>query len=330
MPEQEDKELRRRAIWSGTVTFGLVSIPVAILPAQRPQRVRLRMLSPEGIPLSRKYYCPAEDRPIEREEIIRGFEIEKGKFVTVTDKELDSLQPSKSREIDLRRFVPTKEIDPKFMDRAYFLVPVGDTIKPYRLLAETMEKCGQAGIATFVMRGKEYMVAILAESGFLMAETLRFADEIRTPESIGIPKEKTITPSRVDAMVAEIRSATAEQLDLRELEDDYTKRLLDLANQKQSEGKDLVRVPNVEPEAVQGPHDTDNVIDLMHILKRSMQQEAEETGESEGSMELEKKSGDSLERQSKSDLYNKAKQLHIPGRSGMNRQELIRAIRNTG
>ncbi len=286
------------------------------------------MLSPEGIPLSRKYYCPVEDRPIEREEIIRGFEIEKGKFVTVTDKELDSLQPSKSREIDLRRFVPAKAINPKFMDRAYFLVPVGDTIKPYRLLAETMEKSGQAGIATFVMRGKEYMVAILAESGFLMAETLRFADEIRTPESIGMPKEKTITPNRVDAMVAEIRAATAEKLDPRELEDEYTRRLLDLANQKRSEGKDLVRVPEVKPEAVQEPHGTDNVIDLMQVLKRSMALETEETDESEGSMEPEKKTGESLERQSKSDLYNKAKQLHIPGRSGMNRQELIRAIQS--
>jgi DNA end-binding protein Ku len=318
LPEQEDKELRRRAIWSGTVSFGLVSIPVAILPGQRSQRVRMHLLSPDGIPLARKYYCPAEDRPIERENIIRGYEIEKGKFITVTDDELDSLQPSKSREIDLRRFVGRDQIDPKFLDRAYFLVPVGDSTKPYRLLAETMEKTGKVGIATFVMRDREYLVAILAEDGVLMAETLRFVEEVRTPEIVGIVKDKAISENRIDAMVEQIKAATADQLDMRELEDDYTKRLLELANQKISKRQDVVSLPEMKNQY----SNTDNVIDLMQVLKRSMEKESTE----------DKKKGEtndtSLENRSKSYLYNKAKDLQIPGRSRMNRQELIKAIYN--
>jgi DNA end-binding protein Ku len=319
LPEQVDKEFQRRAIWSGTVTFGLVSIPVAIFPGQRSQRVRMRMLSPEGRPLSRRYYCPAENRPVEPEEIIRGYEIEKGKFVTVTEDELESLQPSKSREIDLRRFVPVDQIDPKFLERAYFLIPVGESIKPYRLLAETMEKTGKAGIATFVMRDKEYLVAILAENGILMAETLRFADEIRSPEITGIFRDKDIALSKVGAMTKEIRTATTDQLDLHELEDDYADRLIKLANKKRKKKQDLLPLPEAEKQR----GNSDNVIDLMQILKRSMEKESSE----------DKKKGktneNSLESKSRSYLYNKAKDLQIPGRSRMNRQELIKAIYNS-
>jgi DNA end-binding protein Ku len=318
LPEQEDKELRRRAIWSGTVSFGLVSIPVAILPGQRSQRVRMRLLSPDGIPLARKYYCPAENRPIERENIIRGYEIEKGKFIIVTDHELDSLQPSKSREIDLRRFVPADQIDPKFLDRSYFLIPVGDSLKPYRLLAETMEKSGKVGIATFVMRDREYLVAILAKDGVLMAETLRFVEEVRTPESVGIAKNKAINASRINAMVDEIRAVTADQLDMQELEDDYSRRLLELANQKIAKRQDMVSLPEVKNQS----GNPDNVIDLMQVLKRSMEKESIENKKKE------KSNDNSLESKSRSYLYNKAKDLQIPGRSRMNRLELIKAIYN--
>jgi DNA end-binding protein Ku len=319
LPEQEDRELRRRAIWSGTVTFGLVSIPVAIFPGQRPQRVRMRMLSPDGIPLSRKYYCPAENRPIDRDEIVRGYEIEKGKFVTVTDDELDALQPSKSREIDLRRFVPVKQLDPKFLDKAYFLVPVGDTIKAYRLLAQTMEKSEKAGIATFVMRGKEYLVAIFSENGVLVAETLRFADEIRDHEITGGKNDKAVSQATIDAMAEEIRSAAADRIEMGELEDDYTERLVELANKKRLAGKDLVLQPSVVTEN----GDTGNVIDLMQILKRSMEKESEQDPGNEKDIPAD------LEHWNKSELYSRAQQLQIPGRSSMNRQELIEAIRKS-
>src|SRR5207248_7073669 len=106
----------------------------------------------------------------------------------VTDEELERLAPEKSRDIDLRRFVEAEAIPPMYFERSYFLVPAGGSAKAYRLLAATMEETHRAGIATFVMRGKEYLVAILSENGILRAETLRFSDEIRSPEDVGLPE----------------------------------------------------------------------------------------------------------------------------------------------
>lgn len=266
MPDPHD-DIRGRAFWSGTITFGLVSIPVALFPGNRARNVRLRMLAPDGTPLARRYFCPREDRPIRREEIVRGYEVEAGRFITVLDDELDALQPKKSREIDLRRFVPARRIDPKFFDRAYFLVPAGDSHKPYRLLAETMEQTGRAGIATFVMRGKEYLVAILAENGILRAETLRFADEIRAPADVGLPEPAVVPEPAVDAMVDEIRAASAEAFEPDELRDDYAEKLLALVEAKRAAGRDVVRTVETPAEE---DEDEGKVIDLMEVLKRSM------------------------------------------------------------
>lgn len=270
MPENED--IRSRAFWSGTITFGLVSIPVALYPGNRPGRVRLRMLATDGTPLARRYYCPVENRPIGRDEIIRGFEIEKGNFVTVADEELEGLQPKKSREIDLRRFVPAGRIDPKFFDRAYFLVPAGDSSKPYRLLAETMEKTGQAGIATFVMRGKEYLVAILSENGILRAETLRFAEELRAPHDVGLPERPELSEPAVNAMAEAIRAEDSGDFNPDELTDVYTEQLLALIERKRAAGKDVVR--GLGPPADEEEEEEGKVVDLMEILKRSMAAEA--------------------------------------------------------
>ena len=266
MPEQNDKEIRRRSIWYGTVTFGLVSIPVGLFPGQRSQRIRMRMLAPDGTPLVRQYYCPREDRQIEPEEIIRGYEIEKGKFVTVTEDELEALAPEKSREIDLRRFVPVEQIGLKFLDRPYFLVPMSQSRKPYRLLTETMEKSKKAGIATFVMRSREYLVAILAENGILIAETLRFADELRSPEITGEVSSQAISKARIKAMAEEISNAAADGLDMDELKDTYTEHLTELVEQKRSAGQDLVESPEEERQF----REAGKVIDLMQVMKRSI------------------------------------------------------------
>lgn len=125
---------------------------------------------------------------------MRGYEVEKDRFILVDDEELVALAPEKSQEIDLKRFVELSEIDPVYFERAYFLAPDRDAVKAYRLLARTMEEAGRAGIATFVMRGKEYLVAIIAEQGFLRAETLRFHDELRIPGD-ACPSSKNRKPA---------------------------------------------------------------------------------------------------------------------------------------
>jgi DNA end-binding protein Ku len=172
---EQESGVTPRPFWSGAITFGLVSIPVNLFPANRQIRVSLRMLSPEGHPLSRRYYAPATGRELSDEQMVRGYEIEKDEYIVVTDEELERLAPERSRAIDLRRFVEANQIPALYFERAYFLVPSEACEKAYRLLATTMEKTKRAGIATFVMRGKEYLIAILAENGILRAGSSSWA-----------------------------------------------------------------------------------------------------------------------------------------------------------
>lgn len=256
-----------RPFWSGTITFGLVSIPVALFAASRPrQGVGLRMVADDGIPLQRRYVCSKDDKPLDWDDIVRGYEIEKGKFVVVTDDELEAIEPRKSRDIDLRLFVNRDEIDPKFFERGYFLTPAGGSNKAYRLLADVMERKGRAGLATFVMRTKEYVIAILAENGILRAETLRFADEIRTPDFIGLPEPKKAKPADVRKFEAAIQ-ARAKKVDFHEFLDDYEKRIEDLAKRKQKKRVDVIKVSEPETETDAGGAE---VVDLLEVLARSL------------------------------------------------------------
>ena len=186
-----------RPFWSGTLTFGLVSVPVELYPGNRTNRAPLRMLGPEGEPLARRYYSQKTGKDLEDEQMVRGFEIDKDRYVVVTDEELERLAPEQSRDIDLRRFVPLEDIPPLYFDRSYFLAPGEGSEKAYRLLEQTMEKEKLAGVATFVMRGKEYLVAIFPENGILRAETMRFPDDLRSPKEVGLPEKKSVPAAAV-------------------------------------------------------------------------------------------------------------------------------------
>ncbi len=138
-------------------------MPVSLFPAARSSRTSLRMLGPDGRPLARKYFAEKTGKDLDVDEVVRGYEVTKDKFVIVTDDELERLAPEKTRDINLKQFVPADSIPPIYFERGYFLTPAAGSQKAYKLLAETMEKSELAGIATFVMRGKEYLVAIFSE-----------------------------------------------------------------------------------------------------------------------------------------------------------------------
>src|SRR3977135_365293 len=155
------------------------------------------MRGPEHEPLARRYYSEKTGRDLDTDDMVRGFEIDKDKYVVVTDEELERLAPEQSRDIDVRRFVDLESIPPIYFDRSYFLAPAEGSEQAYRLLVQTMEKSNLAGIATFVMRGKEYLVAIFAENGILRAETMRFADELRSPADVGLPEKPKVPAATI-------------------------------------------------------------------------------------------------------------------------------------
>jgi DNA end-binding protein Ku len=244
-----------------------VSVPVNLFPANKSSRAPLRMLGPEGEPLSRKYYSEKTEKDLDADEMVRGYEIEKGKYVVISDEELERLAPEKSRDIDLKQFVPEESIPPVYFDRGYFLTPAAGSEKAYKLLAETMEKEGKAGLATFVMRGKEYLVAIFAEHGILRAETMRFPDELRSSADVDLPKKpRSIPKTTVQKFEKLISSKSKKQLSARKLEDEQTERLLKLVKKKSASRKNIVEVESDE----QDERDRGKVIDLVAVLKKSL------------------------------------------------------------
>ena len=238
-------------------------MPVNLYPAARSNRASLRMLGPDGQPLARKYFAEKTGKDLDADDTVRGYEIGENKFVIVTDEEFERLAPEKTRDIDLKQFVPAGSIPPTYFERGYFLVPAAGSQKAYKLLAGTMEKSELAGIATFVMRGKEYLIAIFSDNGILRAETMRFADELRSPSEVGLPKKKAAPKAAVQKFEKIIANKSKKQFSPNKLQDKQTDSLLKLVKKKQSKRGNVVKVED--------EMETDHkVIDLVQVLKKSL------------------------------------------------------------
>jgi DNA end-binding protein Ku len=268
------------AFWSGSLSFGLVNVPVVLFPASRHTGVRLRMLSPRGSPLHRRFFCPRDDQEVDRDQIVRGYELDDHSYITVDDDELEALEPQKTREIDLREFVDLDELPPLLLERGYYLTPAKDAVKAYRLLADVMERTRRAGVATFVMREREYLIAIFARDGVLCAETLRFHDEIRDPRAIGLPEPTPAAVERVAAFTRSIDALSARTVPRDELTDQTTQALKALIEKKMKAGRDVVRA-EVEPKADAADVDDEEEgdADLLETIRQSLRQS---NGQSDG------------------------------------------------
>ena len=263
---------RVRPLWSGTITFGLVSIPVELVTAVRPRQTAMKLVDKAGHALGREYHCSKEDKKLSQDELVRGYETDSGKMVVITDEEFESVAPEMSGDIELRNFVPLEQIPPIYFNRPYFLAPAGKSTKAYHLLTATMEKAGRVGIGSFVMRDHEYLVAIIADNGVLRADTLRYMDEIRTPETIGLSKRGKATASKVTQFVKIIDDLTRTDLDLTEFEDQEAKALEKLAETKQKEDEDVIHQRGLEQ--AEGEEGGAKVIDLMAVLRKSLSKTA--------------------------------------------------------
>jgi DNA end-binding protein Ku len=332
MAEEREAAPNPRAFWSGTLTFGLVSVPVDLYPAVHARRIGLRMLGPDDQPLVRRYFCSADGAALGPDDIVRGYENDDGSFTVVADEELDALAPRKSRDIDLRRFVQREEIPRQLLERPYVLAPAGESTKAYHLLTETMQRTGKAGIATFVMRGKEYLAAIFAEGGTLRAVTMRFASELRTPDDVGLPHVLRASAERRQEMERALAELTEKELDLKLLDDEYGTALRELAEAKRDAGRDVVEI---EEAPAEDEAESADVIDIMAVLKERMGGAARKPARAEPSRTERQPARravghDAFADMSRKELYEQAKKLDLPGRSSMSREQLIAALRKAG
>jgi DNA end-binding protein Ku len=232
----------------------------------------MKLVDPEGRPLGRQYYCPKDEKTLSNSDLVRGFETDKGKMLVVTEEELESVAPELTRDIELRRFVHRDQIPASYYQRPYFLAPSSKSTKAYHLLAETMEGSGQAGIGSFVMRGHEYLAAIVSEDGLLRMATLRHADELRTPADVGLPKAKKVTARGAKPIEKAIDNLTREKLDMDELSDSYAGAVSRLVEKKEKKGEDVVNTGGAD--AVEGEPINADVLDLMKVLRERVSPKA--------------------------------------------------------
>ncbi len=251
-----------QGIWSGTISFSLVAIPVRLVKAIEPGRVSFRLLhSKDYSPLARKMFCPEEGTMVPADEVVRGYEIVPDKYILMTDEELESLTPERSRTIEIVEFIDLKDVDPIYFDHPYYLVPSKGGEKAYRLLVEVMRRTNKAGLAKFVLAEREYLVAVMSRNGALALITLHYNDEILPDEDLS-PKKGKIEAAEESRMQKSIEEMI-EDFNPEKYANERRKKILELLDAKIKE-KAPVEAPAIEEEEGEGPPD------LVAALEESM------------------------------------------------------------
>jgi len=255
-------------MWSGTISFSLVAIPVHLVKAVKPGRISFRTLhSKDYSPLARKMFCPKQERIIPPDEIIRGYEIGPDRYIPITDEELESVSPERSRTIEIIEFIDMNEVDPIYYDHPYYLVPLKGGEKAYRLLAEVMHRTNRAGLAKFVLAEREYLVAVKSTEGALTLITLHYSDEVLPDEGLA-PKEGKVEAKEKNRLEKNIRKMMAD-FDPGKYADQRREKVMALLKQKLKE-QAVVEGPAMEEEDVEGPPDLVAALEkIMHDVKKN-------------------------------------------------------------
>jgi DNA end-binding protein Ku len=251
-----------RSIWSGAISFGLVNVPVKLYSAVRDHSIHFHMLGPDGkCRLRRKLVCPDTGKEVQWSETKRGFEIAPDQYVIIQTEELNALRPAATRTIDLKDFVDLADIDPVYYSSPYYLLPDERAGKPYRLLHEAMSKSKKVGIATFVMRQKEYLAAIRPVQKILVLETMNYADEIADPDELPETGLDAKVDKRELEMAQRLIDALSGRFDPKKYKDEYRAEVQKLIERK-SEGEEVYIPP--------APEEPRRVHDLVKALEASL------------------------------------------------------------
>ncbi|MFF4911714.1 non-homologous end joining protein Ku [Streptomyces tendae] len=339
-----------RAIWTGVITFGLVSVPVGLFTATEDHTVHFHQLQ-RGTSdrIRNRRVNERTGKEVDADDIVKGYEVSEGEYVVVEPGELDEIAPGRSRTLEITDFVDLDRIEPVYFGRTYYLAPRGkEYVKVYELLRTALAETGKAGLATFVMRNRQYLTALRAEDRVLLLQTLHWADEVRDPveelpelpsDRVGRGKELDMALRLVDALSGDWEPAR--------YRDTYQEKVRELVRAK-AEGEEIA-VAEEAPEAT-------NVVDLMEVLRGSLEQakgagDARGTGEDSGDKKpsarrkqaasgpRRKTAGPArptaptpaeLRELSKAELYRRATEQDIAGRSKMSRRQLVDALSGSG
>jgi DNA end-binding protein Ku len=255
-----------RAIWSGSISFGLLNVPVKLYSAVSKQTVRFKELTKDGSRVRHKRVSEETGKEISYDDIVKGYEFAPDQYVTLTRDELSELDPKKTRAIEIQDFVDIEDIDPIYFEHPYYLGPDKGAAKAYSLLVEAMKQSRKAAIARFVLRNKEHLAAIRPMGQVLTMATMRFHDEVSDPSDMKDDLFSDEKPSKPDKRELEMAQALIDSLSTEfkadKYEDQYREELLAMLESK-AEGKEIVSAPTEEPEPTKAP-------DLMAALEESL------------------------------------------------------------
>jgi DNA end-binding protein Ku len=297
-----------RAIWSGTISFGLLNVPVRLFSAVARRNIALREIrESDNSRIKHRRVAEGTDEEVPYENIVKAYELTPGQYVPLSKDEMAALAPEKTRAIDVQDFVDIEEIDPMYFDSPYYLGPAEGAEKAYSLLAAAMESSGKAAISRFVFRNKEHLAAIRASDGVLTLTTMRFHDEVVPPSELddALPDKKPKVAKREQQMAEQLIDSLSTEFEPDAYKDEYREQLLALIEQK-AEGKEIVAPEAEAPKATKAP-------DLMAALEESIAAVKEKGGSGGAKAEKPKKAapksktGKSSSKKSKSKSSSRSK-----------------------
>ncbi|WP_175407280.1 Ku protein [Streptomyces sp. TRM64462] len=330
-----------RPIWTGVISFGLVTVPVGLYTATEDHTVHFHQLQRgTGDRIRHRRVNERTGKEVDSKDIVKGYDLGDGTYVVVEPEELDEIAPGKSQVIDIDGFVDLRDVEPVYFGRTYYVAPRGEEYaKVYEVLRAALERADKAGIATLTMRGKEYLTALRAQSDNLVLHTLHYQDEVRDPRKETDLPARHKPPRRELEMAEHLVEALAMKWDPAAYRDTYEDRVMELVEAKR-EGREVV--------AEEEPPEATNVVDLMDALRQSVDRAAasrrggKDTGKGRGKGKSKSGgrgragvgaragAGGDLAGLTKKELYERAAERGVSGRSAMSRDELVEALKAAG
>ena len=254
-----------RAIWKGSISFGLVNIPIALYPATRREELKFRLLRKSDLsPVNYKRVAEKDGKEVSWDQIVKGYEYEKGKYVVLKDEDFERVDLEATQTVDIQDFVEQEEIDPIFFYKPYYLEPQKGGDKAYALLRDALKDSGKVGIAKVVIKTREYLAGVKPEDGVLVLELMHFADELADPGKLNVPK-KTEVGKREMNMAKSLIDSMSSKWNPEKFKDDYREALMEVIEEKvEAGGKEIEEKPQKASKPTK-------VIDLVSVLQKSLE-----------------------------------------------------------